>query len=159
MTPGHAEADVWHQSTRLTNLASGLDASIQGRCDNQPCINGKGLALGRESGNIFGMVEVAGGRQIRWFGDWCLDVDGTTNGTPVVMHKCADGATGQFWTPYVGYSPMDPYNAVEFVNVWSGKCMDARNPSVQKAPPAGAVLQIWDCNDAFANNQRWIFHF
>ncbi|MFG2987628.1 hypothetical protein ACGFYQ_41765 [Streptomyces sp. NPDC048258] len=160
MAPGVAEAEAvaGHPATRLTNHYSGLDASILGHCDNQPCINGKGLALLRETGNIFVMVDVPGGSQIRWFGDWCLEADSKENGTPVVLHKCDNGRVGQWWTPQISYSPRidDGY---QLVNAWSGRCLDARNPDWRRAPQPGTVLQIWDCHDWSRANQIWDIDF
>ncbi|MEU9305481.1 RICIN domain-containing protein [Streptomyces sp. NPDC048269] len=152
VAPSPAQAS---SATLLVNNASGLDGTISG-CQSPTCMNGKGLTLTR-TGNTFEFVGVPGGgyhiRSYYWENK-CLDVWGTGNGEPVVMYDCRSD-TSQTWTPWINYKNPASDNTWIIVNKWSGKCLDARNPAINKAPPSGAVLQMWDCNEAFRFNQRW----
>ncbi|MBT2408528.1 MULTISPECIES: RICIN domain-containing protein [unclassified Streptomyces] len=163
--PVPANADTWHQSTRLTNRRSGLEVSvISAGCRDMACLNGRGLRLESGAGSIFALVDVPGGSEIRWSHDKCLDAAGfgTTNGTPVILWDCT-GTTNQLWEIQGFYGPGADLGSVLLVNKLSGKCLDARNPSFPTPPPPMAVLQIWDCvkkpKDPWIVNQAWEFHF
>jgi hypothetical protein len=76
----------------------------------------------------------------------CLS-DGTgANGSRAVLVPCTD-ATNQQW---IG----NPYGSGEFVNVASGKCLDADLGTIGEQ---GTIVQVWSCGGA--SNQIWTFQY
>ncbi|MGN9788538.1 RICIN domain-containing protein [Nonomuraea sp. ZG12] len=155
-------------STYITNRWTGLAAyfSIRASCyipDDKSCPNGTAVVLGKPGqGTSFYFNPVGrAGWDIRWFGNYCLDVYGygTHNGAKVVLWQCT-GHPNQLWYPQI-FEEGDA-DAKILVNFHSGKCLDADNPSfLSDTPKPGAALQIWDCieNTGAANrlNQDWAF--
>ncbi|HET7014202.1 MAG TPA: RICIN domain-containing protein [Streptosporangiaceae bacterium] len=75
----------------------------------------------------------------------CLDDGAGVNGTRVILATCT-GSTRQQWT-------IDPFGG-EFINVASGKCLDADLGTIGGQ---GTIVQVWSC--AGAANQIWSFQF
>ena len=75
----------------------------------------------------------------------CLDDGAGTNGTRVKLVTCTD-STSQQWT-------VDPFGG-EFINVASGKCLDADLGTIGGQ---GTIVQVWSCGGA--SNQIWSFQF
>ena len=74
----------------------------------------------------------------------CLEAVGPDNGAPVRAFGC-DASPEQVWE-----AKRAPGNAVSFVNVKTGRCLDAHGP---ESKTNGGRIQIWDC---FAGpNQSW----
>ena len=76
---------------------------------------------------------------------------GFANGTPVIQYPNCN--TGEWEFRRMTYS-----GAGILRNTFTGRCLDARNPS-GGAPGVGAVLQQWDCigsgTEWNARNQLW----
>ncbi|GAA4985096.1 hypothetical protein HD597_004089 [Nonomuraea thailandensis] len=174
MSPALASAHRHGPATYITNRLSGLPAniSIPASCyipDNPACVNGTPVLLGASNTNTyFNFHEKEGGwSEVRWFGDYCLDVSGfgTNNGTRVVLWQC-HGGHNQLFRPemfqidWIGGN--DPDTKL-LVSRQSGKCLDAANGSAPAPPTVGAPLQIWDCiseTDAWNRiNQDWDFQW
>lgn len=75
----------------------------------------------------------------------CLDDGAGLNGSRVVLTPCT-GATSQQW---IGNA-----DGGEFVNVASGKCLDADLGTIGQQ---GTIVQVWSCGGA--PNQIWWFEF
>jgi hypothetical protein len=75
----------------------------------------------------------------------CLTEAGATNGSRAVLATCTD-ATSQQW---IG----NPLGS-EFVNVASGKCLDADLGTIGGQ---ATIVQVWSCGGA--SNQIWSFQF
>ncbi len=75
----------------------------------------------------------------------CLDDGAGQNGSRVVLKPCT-GSTSQQW---IG----DPFGGT-FVNVASGKCLDADLGTIGGQ---GTIVQVWSCGGA--SNQIWSFQF
>lgn len=99
----------------------------------------------------------------------CLMLDwrqGNHNGTAIIQYPYCGGAyTPAQWrvrwlsgTRCSGSTCTTGVDQMQIVNRFSGRCLDARNPSGRR-PPVRAVLQQWDCaNSAYAwniDNQAW----
>ncbi len=158
-------------STYITNRYSGLmaDFSIRPSCyipDDATCPNGTPIVLGRPGQRAIFSFHLVGGQgyEVRWFGDYCLDVAGfgTNNGAKVILWQCT-GNTNQRWMPQI-FEDGDP-NAKILMGIHSGKCLDADNPAFTsgRVPGPGALLQVWDCvPDTEAGNlanQDWAFQW
>jgi Ricin-type beta-trefoil lectin domain len=76
----------------------------------------------------------------------CLTEAGTTNGSRAVLETCT-GATSQQWSG-------NPYGSSEYVNVASGKCLDADLGTIGGQ---GTIVQVWSCGGA--SNQLWTFQY
>jgi hypothetical protein len=76
----------------------------------------------------------------------CLTEAGTTNGSRAVLDPCT-GATSQQWTG-------NPAAGSEYVNVASGKCLDADLGTIGGQ---ATIVQVWSCGGA--SNQIWTFQF
>lgn len=76
----------------------------------------------------------------------CLTEAGTTNGSRAVLQTCT-GATSQQWTG-------NPNGASEYVNVASGKCLDADLGTIGGQ---ATIVQVFSCGGA--SNQLWTFQF
>jgi len=75
----------------------------------------------------------------------CLDDGAGNNGSRAVLVPCTD-STSQQW---IG----DPGGG-EFINVASGKCLDADLGTIGGQ---GTIVQVWSCGGA--SNQIWTFQF
>jgi hypothetical protein len=75
----------------------------------------------------------------------CLQEAGTANGSRAVLEPCT-GATSQQWS-------IDPFGG-EFVNLASGKCLDADLGTIGGQ---GTIVQVWSCGGA--SNQIWSFQY
>lgn len=173
MSPAFANMHRDGPSTYLTNRLSGLTVkiSLPAGCyipDNRKCVNGTPVLLGDSNSNsTFYFHHMGQGwSEVRWFGDYCLDVlgYGTHNGAKVVLWECHGGAN-QLWIPEQfqigGFGPDNDPNAKFLRGFQSDKCLEVANSSAPARPSVGAPLQLWDCvpNTAAWNriNQDWDF--
>jgi hypothetical protein len=79
----------------------------------------------------------------------CLgQADSVENGTPVVQVACLDDPKQEWARDELGTD--NNRETVQFVNSWSGQCIDLENGETSNGVP----MQVWDCN-ASTNNQRW----
>ncbi|MET1073916.1 MAG: ricin-type beta-trefoil lectin domain protein [Umezawaea sp.] len=104
-------------------------------------------AAGHANGTAVALWDCTGGdnqswtatpaKELRVYGDKCLDAGGTADGTAVRINDCT-GASTQQWT----------VNSDGSV-VGSGKCLDAN----ARGTAPGTALVIWGCNGG--GNQKW----
>jgi hypothetical protein len=165
-----AQADTY--GTRITNVRSGLHADVMWA--SQDAFAGAFLWPTNSSlSQKFDLLDSGGGyfRIRAEHSGQCLMLNwqqGNNNGTQIIQYPyCDAGYSPSEWR--VGWVS-DPNqcsgdvcstNNLSFpvlINRYSGRCLDASNPSTSP-PPAQAVLQQWDCiqwnTDWNAGNQEF----
>lgn len=125
-----------------------LCASVSIRGIDNRCLsvrsNGEGVQIFQCNGSPEQHWEVGIGnfKTFRVFSSKCLDVQGTNDGTPVVLTPCSVNIPSQIW---------DITPAGDITNRVANKCLDVRRSGAQN----GAAVQIWSC--AGTSNQKWRF--
>jgi hypothetical protein len=168
--PAHADT----YDIRISNLRSGLNADVMW-ASTSPY---QGVFLwptNNSASQKFDILDSGGGFfriRARHSGQ-CLMLDwrqGNYNGTRIMQYPyCAAGYSPAEWRRgWVSYPPQCDGNICSqtstqypvLINRFSGRCVDAANPS-SNPPPVQAVLQQWDCiqwaSDWNSGNQLWRF--
>lgn len=172
-----AQADTYGK--RITNIRSGLRADVMWASQNAFA----GVFLWSTNSSLsqkFDLLDSGGGYfriQAEHSGQ-CLMLNwqqGNTNGTQIIQYPhCGAGYSPSEWR--VGWVDNPDYQCHNngdgsetcpssngalpvLINRFSGRCLDARNPS-SLPPRAQAVLQQWDCiqstRDWNAGNQEFV---
>ncbi|MFE9412095.1 non-reducing end alpha-L-arabinofuranosidase family hydrolase [Streptomyces sp. NPDC006704] len=113
-----------------------------GRCVDVPgpsTANGTQVQLRDCDGRSSQSWTYTAAKQLKVYGDKCLDAKGTTNGTEVVISDC-DTATNQQWN-------INSDGSISGVR--SGKCLDAIGAGTSN----GTKIQLYTC--AGVGNQKW----
>ncbi|GIJ51416.1 galactosylceramidase [Virgisporangium aliadipatigenens] len=127
--------------------SSGPTGEIRGAGSNR-CLDVNGQS--QSDGAVVQIWDCNGGANQRWtltsgnqltvYGNKCLDVPGTANGTRARILGCT-GGTGQQWRVNADGT---------IVGVASGLCLDVNGAGTAN----GTAVQIWTCNGGA--NQSWI---
>jgi hypothetical protein len=164
LLPGAGSASAADQTQmEIVNVASGLRADVMWASTAEHA----GVFLWPNNSSLsqeFNLLDSGNGFlriQARHSGQ-CLMLDwnvGNTNGTPIIQNPyCGTGYSPNEWQ--VRATPCLPTGPGTFcvqrhllVNHFSGRCLDARNPTTSP-PPQQAVLQQWDC---ISSGTEWNF--
>lgn len=152
--------------TFLTNVGSGLDASVIGALchENVTCLRGRRIWLetreetwASHEGIFHFDGQYGAYYKIRWFNsNLCAHPTGRGNGSLVVLADC--DSPGNQWRVEGFFGTT---TGAHVVSKNSGRCLDASNPNFPRPPRPLAFLQIWDCtkapDDAWDVNQEWTF--
>ncbi|MGI5197289.1 non-reducing end alpha-L-arabinofuranosidase family hydrolase [Streptomyces sp. CA-288835] len=122
-------------SREIKGVASGRCVDINGFTT----VNGTQAQLWDCNGQTNQSWTYTAGKQLKVYGNKCLDAKGTSNSSAVVIGDC-DGGAGQQWNINTNGT---------ITGVQSGLCLDA----VGAAKANGTKIQLYSC--ASVNNQKW----